>query len=104
MLYKLCVTVPEKDGDRLRKIIGDAGAGKIGNYSHCSFTVKGTGRFVPTSGAKPAIGEIDTLELVAEERIEVNCSDENLQNIIDAIRSAHPYEEPVSDIYTLLNP
>jgi len=57
-LVKLVVTVPELDADNLRKAIGDADGGKIGNYSHCSFSVKGIGRFLPENGANPAIGEV----------------------------------------------
>jgi hypothetical protein len=57
-LVKVVVTVPELDADNLRKAIGDADGGKIGNYSHCSFSVKGVGRFLPVDGASPAIGQV----------------------------------------------
>ena len=99
--YKLVVTVPESDADALREAIGKAGGGKIGNYSHCSFSVQGVGRFLPLEGANPAIGERGKPEQVVEERIEINCEDSNLKQIIEAIRSNHPYEEPVIDVYPL---
>lgn len=54
--YKVVVTVPENEADKLREAIGSAGGGKVGNYTHCSFSVKGTGRFLPVDGAKPAVG------------------------------------------------
>ncbi|MEI8187552.1 MAG: hypothetical protein WCG30_01230 [Candidatus Saccharibacteria bacterium] len=101
-LVKLVVTVPELDADNLRKAIGDADGGKIGNYSHCSFSVKGIGRFLPENGANPAIGEVGKPEEVLEERIEVTCEADKLKNVIDAIRKAHPYEEPAIDIYPML--
>jgi hypothetical protein len=62
--YKIVVYVPEADAEKLRKAMGNAGAGKIGNYSHCTFSVKGIGRFKPNQGAHPTIGEIEKLEEV----------------------------------------
>ena len=99
--YKIVVTVPEVDGDMLRQAIGDAGGGKIGNYSHCSFTAKGVGRFLPQEGASPAIGSVGVPEEVIEERIEVTCDDSNLDAVVAAIQNVHPYEEPAIDIYQL---
>ena len=72
--YKLVVYVPESQADALREAIGNAGAGKIGNYSHCTFTLKGTGRFKPEEGANPTIGEVGKLEEVLEDRIETVCT------------------------------
>lgn len=57
-LVKIVVFVPLTHTDIVRQAIGDAGAGIIGNYSHCSFSSKGTGRYKPLEGAKPAIGEV----------------------------------------------
>jgi hypothetical protein len=100
-LYKVAVTVPEVAGDMLRNAIGDAGGGKVGNYAHCSFTVKGTGRFIPQDGAQPAIGTVNKLEEVTEERIEINCDENSLQPVIAAILANHPYETPIIDVYPL---
>ena len=101
-LLKVVVTVPESDADKLRGAIGNAGGGKIGNYTHCSFSVKGTGRFKPEDGAHPAIGKVGKLEQVAEERIEVTCEEDKLDNVIAAIHKVHPYEEPTIDVYPML--
>lgn len=101
---KIVVTVPTPDADSLRNAIGQAGAGEIGNYDFCSFSSRGLGRFRPLKGAKPSIGEINNLEEVEEERIEVTCVKEKINDVISAIKKAHPYEEPVIDIYPLLNP
>lgn len=100
--YKLAVTVPERDAEKLRLAISNAGGGKIGNYVHCSFSVKGLGRFTPQNGAAPAIGTVECPEEVAEERIEINCNEDSLDLVVKAIRSSHPYEEPVIDIYALV--
>lgn len=97
--YKLIVTVPEADADAVRRAMGDAGAGKIGNYAFCSFSSKGVGRFLPTEGAHPAIGSVGTLESVAEERIEVTVDGAVLDDVIAAIKRAHPYEEVAYDVF-----
>jgi hypothetical protein len=99
--YKIVVYVPEIHGDAVRTAMGEAGAGRIGNYAHCSFTTKGIGRFLPQAGASPAVGAVGRLELVAEERIEMVCAEDRLREVLSAIRRAHPYEEPAVDVYPL---
>ncbi len=100
---KIVVFVPETHSDIVRKAMGDAGAGKIGNYSHCSFSSKGQGRFLPLKGSNPSIGKVGTSEVVDEERIEFVCEEKNLKNIVSAMKESHPYEEVAFDIYPLLN-
>lgn len=99
--YKIVVYVPEDYADKLREAMGDAGAGKIGKYSYCTFTVKGTGRFRPEEGANPAIGSVGNLEEVAEDRIETVCEADKLPDVLKAIREVHPYEEPATDVYPI---
>lgn len=99
--YKIVVYVPELHADAVRMALGDAGAGRIGNYSHCTFSVKGTARFRPEDGAEPAIGKIGRLEAVSEERIETVCREDCLTAAIQAVRRAHPYEEPALDVYPI---
>ncbi len=100
---KIVVFVPEADAEKVREAMGTAGAGKIGNYTHCSFSVKGTGRFLPMDGAHPAIGEVGKSETVAEERIEFLCEKSKLEAVLAAMKAAHPYEEVAYDVYPLLN-
>lgn len=102
-LVKLVVFVPEENADAVRGALGKAGAGKIGNYAYCSFSIKGTGRFMPGDGANPHIGSAGTLEAVAEERIEVACEKDQVEEIIRVIKDVHPYEEVVVDIYPMLS-
>jgi hypothetical protein len=99
--YKIVVYVPESHADKVREAMGAAGAGRIGNYSYCTFTAKGTGRFRPEEGANPTIGQVEKFEEVAEERIETVCEQAKLQDVLKAIREAHPYEEPATDVYIL---
>ena len=100
---KIVVFVPETHTDAVRKAMGDAGAGIIGNYSHCTFSSKGVGRFRPVQGANPHIGEVGKFEEVAEERIETICPREKIVSVIAAIKVVHPYDEIALDIYPLEN-
>jgi hypothetical protein len=99
--YKLVVYVPIENADAVRQSIGEAGGGKIGNYSSCSFSSRGTGRFKPESGANPHIGEVGKPESVEEERIEVTLDAQIVGNVIAAMKRAHPYEEVAYDLYPL---
>lgn len=99
--YKLIVFVPISHADAVREAMGEAGAGRFGNYSFCSFSTRGTGRFRPEAGANPAIGEIGKPETVEEERIEVICSEATLDPVITAIKSVHPYDEIAYEVYRL---
>lgn len=101
--YKIVVFVPLSHADRLRKAMGDAGAGVIGNYDYCSFSSVGVGRSVPMEGAKPFIGELGKLEEIEEERIETVCSKEKMKDVITAIRTVHPYDEVAFDIFASID-
>jgi hypothetical protein len=100
-MLKLVTFVPESHADLIREAIGNAGAGVIGNYSHCTSSSKSIGRFKPLPGAHPSVGTIGTLETVAEERIETVCERDKLAEVVKAIQDAHPYEEAPIDIYEI---
>ncbi|MCX6781277.1 MAG: YqfO family protein [Candidatus Magasanikbacteria bacterium] len=100
--YKIVVFVPESHADIVRDAMANAGSGIIGNYSHCTFSTKGIGRFKPLDGANPTIGSIGKLESVEEERIETICAAVVLDGVIAAIKSVHPYEEVALDVYPLI--
>jgi hypothetical protein len=95
----IVMTVPETHAGAIRAAIGKAGAGKVGNYSYCSFSVKGIGRFMPNKGSDPYIGQEGVMEEVVEERIETVCHCSILEHVLEEIKKAHPYEEIVIDIY-----
>ncbi len=99
----IVVNVPEAEADSLRTAIGKAGGGKLGNYSFCSFSIKGTGRFLPNDSANPTIGSTGQLEAVEEERIEVACDEADAPTIVQAIKQAHSDEEPAIVVYPLLD-
>ncbi len=101
MTYKIVVYVPLDHADKIREAIGEAGGGKLGKYSFCSFSMRGTGRFKPGEGARPHIGKVGSLEQVEEERIEVTCHKDVVGNVIASIKRVHPYEEIAMDVWPL---
>ena len=101
---KLIVTVPTSHADVVRDAIGVAGGGVVGNYTFCSFSTKGIGRFKPMKGAQPAIGSVGALESVEEEKIEITCDSAQVGVIVSAIKKVHPYEEVTIDLYQIETP
>lgn len=99
--YKLIFTVPLTHADAVREALGKAGAGTYPNYSFCSFSTRGIGRFKPESGAHPAIGEVGKLEEVEEERIECQIDIDKVDQVLKALRQSHPYEEIAYDLFPL---
>ncbi|WP_053364128.1 Nif3-like dinuclear metal center hexameric protein [Bacillus sp. FJAT-27251] len=102
-LLKLAVYVPAENAAEVREALGKAGAGAIGEYSHCSFSVGGTGRFLPGASANPHIGEQGRLEAVDETRIETILPKSLEKKVIGAMLKAHPYEEVAYDLFPLEN-
>lgn len=100
-LKKLVVYVPVEHADAVLQAISQAGAGSIGNYSHCTFQSKGTGTFMAEEGTNPFIGEVGKLERVEEVRLETVLPASRQNAVIQAMKKAHPYEEVAYDIYTL---
>lgn len=100
---KIVIYVPITHAGKVRQVLAESGAGYIGNYDYCSFSMKGVGRFRPNYAAKPFIGEPGKIEEVEEERIETICPFEKLEEVLKAVKAVHPYEEPSIDIYPLLN-
>lgn len=102
-LYKLVVYVPLQDEAVVRAAISEAGAGYLGNYSHCTFRSPGMGTFLPQPGSSPYIGEPGILEEVEEVRLETIVPQNILAVVLKQMLAAHPYEEPAYDLYPLHN-
>jgi len=98
---KWVVFVPADNADAVREAMFAAGAGHIGDYSHCSWSVPGTGQFLPTEGASPTIGTVGSVERVPEDRVEMVAPTRLRAHVLAALRTAHPYEEPAFDIFGL---
>jgi len=103
-LYKVVVFVPADDADALRAALSDAGAGVIGDYSQCSYSVGGEGTFLGGATTNPAVGERGRLERVAELRMEMVCHASDLPAVREAVDARHPYEEPAWDVVPLVEP
>jgi dinuclear metal center YbgI/SA1388 family protein len=99
--YKLVVFVPVKAVAKVSNAVFAAGAGAIGNYSHCGFTSEGQGSFLPLEGAKPTIGRKGKPEKVPEIRFETVVPANRLSEVIAAMKKAHPYETLAFDCYKL---
>jgi hypothetical protein len=95
--------VPAEALDATRSAVFDAGAGRIGDYEHCSWYTAGTGTFFGGEETDPALGERGREERVPELRVETVVPVERLGEVVAALRRAHPYEEPAFDVYPLVD-
>lgn len=103
MLSKLVTFIPKNDTQKVLETLHAAGAGHVGNYTHCSFRVEGTGTFKPNDEANPHIGQANQQEEVAENRIEMILPSHLEGKVLAALRQAHPYEEVAYFMTTLTN-
>ena len=99
--YKLVWFVPEEALDATRDAVFAAGAGRIGDYEHCSWYTHGTGTFLGGEGTNPAIGEPGRDERVSELRVETLVPGARVEPVVAALLEAHPYEEVAYDLYRL---
>ncbi|MGG6309889.1 Nif3-like dinuclear metal center hexameric protein [Paenibacillus macerans] len=100
-LYKLVVFVPKDHHESVLEAILNAGAGAIGNYSHCSFNIEGYGTFMPGEGTDPYIGTQGKLAKAEEMRIETVVPQSLRSKVIQAMLKQHPYEEVAYDLYPM---
>ena len=98
---KVVVFAPPANVEEVAEAMFAAGAGWIGEYHHCSFRVRGEGTFWGTEATNPTLGQAGRLERVEEIRLEAVCAQENIAEVVAAIRGKHPYEEPAIDIMPL---
>jgi dinuclear metal center YbgI/SA1388 family protein len=98
---KLVTFVPPDATAKVLDAVAASGAGVIGEYTHCSFRVRGTGTFLPSERAHPAVGERGELNEVEEDRLEIVVPNHRLEAAIGAMAQAHPYEEVAYDVYPL---
>lgn len=103
LLRKLVTFIPTKNFEQVAQAVFAAGAGNIGNYSETGFSVEGIGTFKGNENTNPAIGQKGVNEQVNERRFETIFPAYLEHKIIQALLSAHPYEEVAYDIYPLNN-
>lgn len=100
--YKLVTFVPAESAEKMASALFAAGAGRIGDYSCCSFRTPGTGTFFGQTGlTNPAVGQAGQLERVEELRVETVVPIGRVDAVIRALRASHPYEEPAFDLVQL---
>lgn len=102
-LYQLVFYVPESHVDVVKQAVFTAGGGRFGCYDSCCWQVLGRGQFTPLEGSSPLIGQTEVLEQVPEYRVELVVAATHKCAVIDALRSAHPYEEPAFSVWALEN-
>jgi hypothetical protein len=99
---KLIVFVPREALDAVREALFAAGAGQIGEYTKCSWYAEGTGTFLGGDGTSPSVGSAGREQRVAELRLETVFPSERQDEVLAALREAHPYEEPAYDVFERL--
>lgn len=100
-LMKLAVFIPLSHVDAMYQALAKAGAGKLGDYDSCSYTIEGEGRFRALKTADPYVGEIGEIHIEQEKKIEVVFPQSIKNRVLKAMFSVHPYEEPAYDLYSL---
>ena len=103
-LYKVTTFVSESSADTVRHAMGTAGAGKIGNYEYCSFSLHGEGRFIGNEASHPVIGESGTLTVASEVQVNAIVDGIHLSQVIESMKAAHPYEEVAYEVVSLVEP
>jgi hypothetical protein len=101
-MSKLSFYVPESHLEVVKSALFAIGVGKIGNYDSCSWQNLGRGQFRALEGSDPYIGQKGAIETVVEFKVEMVCDDELIKEAVDALRKAHPYEEPAYDVVKLV--
>lgn len=101
--FKLVVFTPVESADLVMQAISEAGAGVIGDYTHCTFRTRGIGTFKPMAGAHPQVGEVGKVNEVPEVRLEAVVPAGSLGAAISSMIASHPYEEVAYDVYRIEN-
>lgn len=102
-MYKIVFYVPTSDAEKVKQALFDAGAGKVGDYECCAWQVLGEGQYKPLAGSNPHIGTQNQLEKTKEYKIEMVCETQHIKKAIQALKDAHPYEEPAYQVLKIEN-
>ena len=102
-LFKLSFYTPVADQAKVHQAVCEAGAGMIGNYYNCGFSIEGKGTFTPNEFANPTLGQAHVPTELTEVKMEYVVSREKVHAVLDAAKNAHPYEEVAHEIIMLHN-
>jgi hypothetical protein len=100
-MYKLIFYIPAQNKEEVKNALFAIGVGKFNNYDKCSFETLGTGQFRPINNAKPFLGQVDTVELVQEYKIEMICEDSLIKKAVEVLKQSHPYEEVAYEVFKM---
>jgi len=100
-MYKLNYYVPTDAKESTKEALFAIGVGKFENYECCCWESLGEGQFKPVNGANPHIGTLNTLEKVAEYKVEMICSDTLIHKAVDTLKEVHPYEEVAYEVFKM---
>ena len=103
MEFKLEIYAPDTEVVAIRDALKSVGAGVVGDYDSVISIVNISGFWKPKEASEPVTGEKGEINFGEEVRIDVRCQESLVQAALDAIRSIHPYEEPVINILPLYN-
>ncbi|MBN2651916.1 MAG: divalent cation tolerance protein CutA [Spirochaetales bacterium] len=93
-MFYIALYVPKKFKEKVKSAIFEAGGGRIGNYSACAWESPGRGQFLGKEDSNPFIGKKGKVKRVKEYKIELVCDDDKIEQVVEALKKAHPYEEP----------
>lgn len=102
-MVQLVVYVPLSHLQIVKDAIFAAGAGSYQNYDQCCWESHGVGQFRPLEGADPFIGVVGHVEALPEVKIETICREEVVLAVIEALKKAHPYEEPAFGLFRMMD-
>lgn len=97
-MYMIYFYVPAMHLDVVKNAMFSVGAGSIGHYKHCAWQTLGEGQFMPLAGSNAFIGEIGSLQTVPEYKVEMVCTNEQIEDAVAALKQAHPYETPAYQV------
>lgn len=100
-MYKISFFIPPEHAEIVKNALFKIGAGRFNGYECCAWETLGTGQFKAMDGSKPFIGSIRELEKVQELKVEMICSDTLINQAIDTLKQAHPYEVPAYEVFKL---
>ncbi len=100
-MYKIATYIPSDHLEKVKQAMFEQGAGRLGNYDHCCWQILGQGQFRPLLKSNPTLGQKGRLETVEEYLVEMICDEKVLKPVINALKQAHPYEEPAYAVVRL---
>lgn len=101
-MYKISFYVPVSHLEQIKEALFAQGAGRFGSYDRCCWQVRGQSQFQPLPGSRPCSGYAFELEAVEEFKVEMICEEHSLKKAVEALLSAHPYEQPAYAVHKVL--